>query len=469
MMGEKSNGVPGLVDLCVDQLFSAIDAQSEKDYMVRVSYIEIYNESVRDLLNPTARPLRVRHSVDTGFFVESQEVVVTEPAQVDALRESGDEVRSVGVTNMNQHSSRSHTIFRVIVEGTAKAGGQSSVAHLNLVDLAGSERVADTGAEGQRLKEAININKSLSTLSQIVRMLSEQAKGGGKRGHLPFRDSKLTQILQPALGGNSKTAFICTVCCAEQFLEECKRTLTFAESAKSVENKVMVNTVVDERALIREYKAEIEKLKAKVATLKAGGGGDPASGAKLKEAEAALSSEKSARERAEQQQEELQAKIAFMESMVIGGGAKAGSEAAADAAISPRFTPFAQHQGTEAFVLKVAALESRQAQFEERLMGQLQQEREDHAKALRTPSKTPSWPSDTHHFSRSGSDGVVQIDACAESLQEQLVAAGNSSAKGVAEEIAKSRVATERARERCVPTPNPLLLSTVSSPVIVCV
>ena len=93
MMGEKSNGVPGLVDLCVDQLFSSIDAQSEKDYMVRVSYIEIYNESVRDLLNPTARPLRVRHSVDTGFFVESQEVVVTEPAQVDALRESGDAAR----------------------------------------------------------------------------------------------------------------------------------------------------------------------------------------------------------------------------------------------------------------------------------------------------------------------------------------------------------------------------------------
>ena len=362
---------------------------------------------------------------DTGFFVESQEVVVTDMKQVDALRDTGDEVRSVGVTNMNQHSSRSHTIFRLIVEGQPKGAGTASVAHLNLVDLAGSERVGDTGAEGVRLKEAININKSLSTLSQIVRMLSEEAQGK-KRGHLPFRDSKLTQILQPALGGNSKTAFICTVCLAQQFMEECKRTLAFAQSAKSVQNKVMVNEVVNEKALLVEYKAEIKKLKAELQTAKktaakagaaaADAGASAADKAKLEKAQAALSTEKNARKRAEAQQEELQAKIEFMESMVIGGAA-VGGEAAADAALSPRFAAFSQHQGTEPFLLKIAALEARQATYEERLDKKLQQERSDHAKALAE-------------------------------LQGQLLAAGSSTAEGVAAELAATRAAADKARKR---------------------
>ena len=357
---------------------------------------------------------------DSGFYVDSQEVVVTDAAQVDALRDTGDEVRSVGVTNMNAHSSRSHTIFRIIVEGQPKAGGMTSVAHLNLVDLAGSERVGDTGAEGVRLKEAININKSLSTLSQIVRMLSEEAQGK-KRGHLPFRDSKLTQILQPALGGNSKTAFICTVCLAQQFVEECKRTLAFAQSAKSVQNQVMVNEVVNEKALLVEYKAEIKRLQAELEVAKRvpARATDTSTSAedqaKLDKAQAALSTEKTARKRAEAHQEELRAKIAFMESMVIGG--TADGQAAADAALAPRVAAFSRHQATEPFLMKISALEARQTAYEAQLDKKLQQERSDHAKALAD-------------------------------LQRQLLAAGSSTAEDVAAELTVTRAAAEKARER---------------------
>lgn len=348
--------------------------------------------------------------------------MVTDATQVDALRDTGDEVRSVGVTNMNAHSSRSHTIFRLIVEGQPKGAGTTSVAHLNLVDLAGSERVGDTGAEGVRLKEAININKSLSTLSQIVRMLSEEAQGK-KRGHLPFRDSKLTQILQPALGGNSKTAFICTVCLAQRFVEECKRTLAFAQTAKSVKNEVMVNEVVNEKALLAEYKAEINKLKAelkaaKVATEKAPTADTGASAedkVKLQKAQAALSSEKNARKRAEAQQEELQAKITFMESMVIGGAAE--GESAADAALSPQVVAFSRHQATEPFLMKIGELEARQAAYESRIDKKLQQERSDHAKALAD-------------------------------FQGQLLAAGSSTAEEVAFELAATRDAADKARKQ---------------------
>ena len=195
----------------------------DREYMVRAGYVELYNERVRDLLNPSTKELKIRHDSERGFFVECQEVTVTSPAQVMSLLESGNSVRQVGVTNMNDRSSRSHTIFRIIVESTKKAAegaGEFRESYLNLVDLAGSERVADTGATGARLKEAININKSLSTLSHIVSLLAERTSSKGIRSHLPYRDSKLTQILQPALGGNNKTAFICNVCLAWRFFEE---------------------------------------------------------------------------------------------------------------------------------------------------------------------------------------------------------------------------------------------------------
>eukprot|EP01052_Picozoa_sp_SAG31_P001063 SAG31_NODE_34_length_31842_cov_31.677850_19_plen_195_part_00 len=162
---------------------------------------------------------------------------------------------------------------------------------------------------GARLKEAININKSLSTLSHIVSLLAD-AKSDEKRLHLPYRDSKLTQILQPALGGNNKTAFVCTVCLAWRFFEEVKRTLQFASTAKSVENKATVNIVVDDKTLLAEYKKEIERLKALLAS---GGGG----GIRQEEFDA----ERNGRRKAEQARKQLQAQIDFMKSQVLPSGA----------------------------------------------------------------------------------------------------------------------------------------------------
>eukprot|EP01052_Picozoa_sp_SAG31_P001064 SAG31_NODE_34_length_31842_cov_31.677850_20_plen_267_part_00 len=144
---------PGLIQLSVDQIFQHIAGSTSSEYIVRVSYVELYNEKVRDLLNPGSRDLKIRHSVDQGFFIESQEVTVTNATQVMSLLESGNSVRQVGVTNMNARSSRSHTIFRIIVESTRKnddgtPSGEFRESYLNLVDLAGSERVGDTGATG---------------------------------------------------------------------------------------------------------------------------------------------------------------------------------------------------------------------------------------------------------------------------------------------------------------------------------
>jgi centromeric protein E len=209
MVGDRAQGVPGVMTLAVNQMFAHIKSDSYRDYMVRVSYMEIYNERVRDLLNPLAagEEMRVRHDAKKGFYVECNEVVVTNDEQIYAMLDAGNELRTTAATNMNAQSSRSHAIFRVAVESVVKpgirqegGGGGGSAednafhsSYLNLVDLAGSERTKSTGASGQTLKEAGAINQSLMCLSNIVRMLSEKKK----KVHLPFRDSKLTQLLQP--------------------------------------------------------------------------------------------------------------------------------------------------------------------------------------------------------------------------------------------------------------------------------
>ena len=220
---------------------------------------------------------------------------------------------------MNAQSSRSHAIFRLVVESTVKkdveqVGSAEDNAfrqsYLNLVDLAGSERTKDTGASGQRLKEAGTINLSLSCLSNIIRALSEQSKKKGKV-HLPFRDSKLTQILQPSLGGNSRTAFICTVTLAAKFFEDTKSTLAFADRAKKVTNTPKKNIVMNQKAMLAEAQDEIEQLKQALALaaggqLPAGFGGGGGGGES---------------EESRKQKEEMEAKVKFLESMLVGSGA----------------------------------------------------------------------------------------------------------------------------------------------------
>ncbi|XVE60984.1 hypothetical protein DITRI_Ditri06bG0004400 [Diplodiscus trichospermus] len=240
-----------------------------------MSYMEIYNEEINDLLAPEHRKLQIHESIERGIYVAGlREEIVASPQQVLDFMEFGESHRHIGETNMNLHSSRSHTIFRMIIESrdrtedgdgdgdTASSCDAVRVSVLNLVDLAGSERAAKTGAEGVRLKEGSHINKSLMTLGTVIKKLSEGAESQG--GHVPYRDSKLTRILQPALGGNANTAIICNITLAQIHADETKSSLQFASRALRVTNCARVNEILTDAALLKRQKKEIEELRAKL-------------------------------------------------------------------------------------------------------------------------------------------------------------------------------------------------------------
>ncbi|GAU26912.1 hypothetical protein TSUD_05820 [Trifolium subterraneum] len=236
-----------------------------------VSYMEIYNEEINDLLVVESQKLQIHESLERGVFVAGlREEVVNNAEQVLDLIKAGEVNRHFGETNMNVRSSRSHTIFRMVIESKGKDSNSSDdssindivrVSVLNLVDLAGSERIAKTGADGVRLKEGKYINKSLMVLGNVINKLSEGSK---QRGHIPYRDSKLTRILQPALGGNAKTSIICTVAPEEVHIEETKGTLQFASRAKRITNCVQVNEILTDAALLKRQQLEIEELRKKL-------------------------------------------------------------------------------------------------------------------------------------------------------------------------------------------------------------
>ncbi|MCO5609703.1 hypothetical protein L7F22_063935 [Adiantum nelumboides] len=258
----------GLIGLAVHEIFSHI--QTAK-FLIRISYMEIYNEDINDLFAPENRKLQVHENLEAGIFVAGlREEIVSSPNQVFELLEFGEAHRHVGQTNMNVYSSRSHTIFRMVIESKDKnalpAGTCSSdavrVSVLNLVDLAGSERVAKTGAGGVRLREGTHINKSLMTLGNVIKKLSDGAAKQG--GHIPYRDSKLTRILQPALGGNAKTAIICTIAPDEIHIDETRGTLLFASRAKRVTTCAQVNEIITDAALLKRQQREIEDLRKKL-------------------------------------------------------------------------------------------------------------------------------------------------------------------------------------------------------------
>ena len=192
------------------------------------------------------------------------EEIVVSAEQAIALVSEGESRRSVGATDMNACSSRSHAVFRVVCE-TRSASGVVRVGAMNLVDLAGSERLARTKAEGARRKEGTLINRSLLTLGTVIRKLS----AGGAPEHVPYRDSLLTRILQPALGGNSKTAVVCAVSPAVINADESLSTLKFASQAKLVKNSASVNEVADHEALLARYKSQLGELSAELASLRA--------------------------------------------------------------------------------------------------------------------------------------------------------------------------------------------------------
>ena len=308
---------PGIVPLAVRDVFDSIEKCPEREFRVRVSYLEIYNENLLDLLacSPSemdddsqgSKTLRIQEDPERGIVVNGlKEERVQNVAQVQKVLEIGQNNRHVGATNMNARSSRSHVIFRLCIEsklrkdseldssdksgnakktdgmgvagtksGSKKGGaGEEDVANenvlvsvLNLVDLAGSERVAKTGAEGQRAKEGASINKSLLTLGVVINKLAEDGNknGGMGGGHVPYRDSKLTRILQPALGGNSKTAIVCAMTPCVSHVEETSSTLRFATRAKNVTNQAKRNEVATATAaLIKKQAAEIARLEKKL-------------------------------------------------------------------------------------------------------------------------------------------------------------------------------------------------------------
>ncbi|KYQ96848.1 kinesin-7 [Tieghemostelium lacteum] len=259
---------PGIIRLAIQDIFKFIsESTDQREYVLKVSYLEIYNEEIKDLLSMDHqnKKLKIHEDIYRGIFVGNlKEEIVKSKADILNLMKLGDERRHIGSTNMNDNSSRSHTLFRLQIQSNCKQTGALQLSILTLVDLAGSERVASTGAEGVRLKEGTHINKSLLTLSTVISKLSEQSERPGKEIHIPYRDSKLTRILQTSLGGNSKTAIICTIAPANDYQEESIQTLQFAKRAKSVKTNYKINEVLDVNAIFKKKDMELSKIKSEL-------------------------------------------------------------------------------------------------------------------------------------------------------------------------------------------------------------
>nr|XP_021157028.1 kinesin-like protein KIF13A [Columba livia] len=275
MMGNAEQ--QGLIPRLCCALFQRISVEENEShtFKVEVSYMEIYNEKVRDLLDPkgSRQSLKVREHKVLGPYVDGlSQLAVTNFEDIESLMSEGNKSRTVAATNMNEESSRSHAVFNIIVTQTLydlhSGNSGEKVSKVSLVDLAGSERVSKTGAAGERLKEGSNINKSLSTLGLVISSLADQAAGKGKNKFVPYRDSVLTWLLKDNLGGNSQTAMIATISPAADNYEETLSTLRYADRAKRIVNHAVVNEDPNAR-VIRELREEVEKLKEQLSQAEA--------------------------------------------------------------------------------------------------------------------------------------------------------------------------------------------------------
>ncbi|KAH7298031.1 hypothetical protein KP509_25G024300 [Ceratopteris richardii] len=261
---------PGIIPLAVKEIFQIIRDTPKREYLLRVSYLEIYNEVINDLLNPTGRNLRIREDVQGPYVEGIKEEVVLSPVHALSLIAAGEELRHVGSTNYNLLSSRSHTVFTLKIESTPRtldpyaSMGERIISQLHLIDLAGSES-SKTEATGERRREGSYINKSLLTLGTVIGKLSE-----GRASHVPYRDSKLTRLLQPSLCGYGRVSLICTLTPASSNMEETHNTLKFAQRAKRVTVQATFNQRIDERFLIRKYQRDILNLRQELDWLKRG-------------------------------------------------------------------------------------------------------------------------------------------------------------------------------------------------------
>ncbi|CAD8140294.1 unnamed protein product [Paramecium octaurelia] len=253
----------GIIPRSLHSIFTHIQMKSNSSttFMVRASYLQIYNESISDLLRPDHQQLNIREDKKRGVFVENlSEWAVRSPPEIYQLMRRGNSKRVTASTRMNDTSSRSHAVFIITVEQIEETpeGKRAKVGKLNLVDLAGSERVRVTGATGIRLEESKKINQSLSALGNVIAALTELKQ---PKSHIPYRDSKITRLLEDSLGGNCKTTFMAMISPAIDAFSESLSTLKFANRAKNIRNTPMVNQDQDQGALLRKYQLEIQKLK----------------------------------------------------------------------------------------------------------------------------------------------------------------------------------------------------------------
>ncbi|KAF8098054.1 hypothetical protein N665_0275s0024 [Sinapis alba] len=267
--GQTSSGktytMSGITDYALADIYDYIAKHKEREFVLKFSAMEIYNESVRDLLSTDISPLRLLDDPEKGTVVEKlTEETLRGWNHFKELLSICIAQRHIGETALNEVSSRSHQILRLTVESTAReylANDKFSTltATVNFIDLAGSERASQSLSAGTRLKEGGHINRSLLTLGTVIRKLSK-----GKTGHIPFRDSKLTRILQSSLGGNARTAIICTMSPARIHVEQSRNTLLFASCAKEVITNAQVNIVMSDKVLVKHLQRELAKLESEL-------------------------------------------------------------------------------------------------------------------------------------------------------------------------------------------------------------
>ncbi|XP_069730755.1 kinesin-like protein KIF1B isoform X5 [Phaenicophaeus curvirostris] len=274
MMGKQEESQAGIIPQLCEELFEKINDNSneEMSYSVEVSYMEIYCERVRDLLNPKNKGnLRVREHPLLGPYVEDlSKLAVTSYTDIADLMDAGNKARTVAATNMNETSSRSHAVFTIVFtqkkHDTETDLCTEKVSKISLVDLAGSERADSTGAKGTRLKEGANINKSLTTLGKVISALAEvdnctnKTKKKKKTDFIPYRDSVLTWLLRENLGGNSRTAMVAALSPADINYDETLSTLRYADRAKQIKCNAVINEDPNAK-LVRELKEEVTRLK----------------------------------------------------------------------------------------------------------------------------------------------------------------------------------------------------------------
>eukprot|EP00736_Rhodelphis_marinus_P004269 Rmarinus@m.9084 len=330
MEGVKDDpDLQGIIPRSFSHIFAKISKTTDKKFLVRASYLEIYNEEIRDLLGKDPKEKReLKEHPEKGVFVKDlTTLVVNSPEDMYQVLLTGGKNRSVGETLMNRDSSRSHSVFSITIETSEDVAGDARIkaGKLNLVDLAGSERQSKTGAEGDRFLEATKINLSLTALGNVISALCADKKGKGH--HVPYRDSKLTRLLQDSLGGNTKTMMLAAISPADYNFDETLSTLRYANRAKNIKNKPKINEDPKD-AMLREFQMEIQRLKsllqnqgidsgsqnaAAIAEVAASAGASEGAQAAVMQLSDQLATER-------EEKEALARKIQAMQSQVLAGG-----------------------------------------------------------------------------------------------------------------------------------------------------